>query len=675
MDEKTVTMMEGVAREWRVRVKDSAGNVLDPAGFSFYGGAADGVQVQRRMQVRVEGDVAVLRLPGLWMSGRCWRYQVLCQDVLTGVEWVLCQGDVVLERRVACNGPALHEDAVLVDAVLNSEQEQVDVYLGDSTTATAEAARLASAARAGAEAGAARAEDAAAKAEDLKRVALDAAAGAALSAEGAEDSKRGAAAAAVDAAADAQLAEGAAAEAEVSREAAEAAAKLAGARAAEADASAKVAADAVSDALAARDEAAAARGGAEECERVAALRAGEAEDSADEAGVARAGAEAAQVKAEAAHAEAEAARVKAERSADEAEQNAALLGDAALRGADNVFSGVNSFVGGLLVENNMPLLVMMAAAFRVPLAAALAETSADYIAKMPATVPGEDWFVFMPRVANFDYSEKFNNSSVYKGRCFAVVPNLMNPCGAAEINAVVFGERKTCVINPYRCNVLNIFFSGKKAGLFVSWGHNAFTQAPDIFIDAPYMTGYSSGLVASLRTVGTCRLRMPSLKQNFTLKIGAIKREDVLYLLENLPDLKGEKRCTAALSCDPALEGDADFLAAVAAFYDAETGTGWDVGLTFQQNEKFNEEAAAAATYGLRRPRAVPVYAKRVPSEGGAWVDVAGERWDLMTAHWVADEADWCLFDDEVAAVEEWGLTEMAMEEAMAANETLTENK
>lgn len=316
MDEKTVTMMEGVAREWRVRVMDSAGNVLDPEGFSFYGAAADGVQVPRRMQVHVAGDVAVLLLPGLWMSGRCWRYQVLCQDVLTGVEWVLCQGDVVLERRVACNGPALHEDAVLVDAVLDSELEKVEVVLGDSTAAAAKAARLAEAAREGAEAGAARSVDAAAKAEALKGVALDAAAKAALSAEGAGESAQEAGDAAAEAAGCARDAEAKAAEAEVSREAAEAAQRQAAARAAEAEVSAKVAADAASDALAARDEAAAAQRGAEEAQVVAEDASAQAGRYAEQAVGAADGAVVAQGKAEAAQGVAE---VKAAEAVEAAE--------------------------------------------------------------------------------------------------------------------------------------------------------------------------------------------------------------------------------------------------------------------------------------------------------------------------------------------------------------------
>ena len=322
MDEKTVTMMEGVAREWRVRVMDSAGNVLNPEGFSFYGAAADGVQVPRRMQVHAEGDVAVLRLPGLWMSGRCWRYQVLCQDVLTGVEWVLCQGDVVLERRVACNGPALHEDAVLVDVVLDSEMDQVEVYLGDSTAASAEAARLAVAARDGAEAGAARSVDAAAKAEALKGVALDAAAKAALSAEGAEDSKRLAVAAARDAVADAQLAEMAAAEAEASREAAEADAKRAGARAAEAE-------KARQDAQAFREGLEQAATDADAARQTATQKATEAAENAAQAAADKLAAEQAKTDAQAAQTKAEQEAERAETAQAKATEEAAGVAEVA----------------------------------------------------------------------------------------------------------------------------------------------------------------------------------------------------------------------------------------------------------------------------------------------------------------------------------------------------------
>jgi hypothetical protein len=180
--------------------------------------------------------------------------------------------------------------------------------------------------------------EAAARVAASEAVVLDVAESAALAAERAVAAKDEAEARAGDAAADAQVAAGKAAEAEVSREAAEAAAKQAGDRAAEADASAKVAAEAVSDALAARDEAAAdaqvAAGKAEEAEasRVA------AEVAADDASVSRAVANAAQEAAEA-------AQSKAEQEAIKAEQNAALLGDAALKGADNAFLGNNSHSG------------------------------------------------------------------------------------------------------------------------------------------------------------------------------------------------------------------------------------------------------------------------------------------------------------------------------------------
>ena len=49
--------------------------------------------------------------------------------------------------------------------------------------------------------------------------------------------------------------------------------------------------------------------------------------------------------AEQARQDAQAAQIKAEQEASKAEQNAALLGDAAMQGGDNVFSGVNVFAG------------------------------------------------------------------------------------------------------------------------------------------------------------------------------------------------------------------------------------------------------------------------------------------------------------------------------------------
>lgn len=680
--EHKIEVMEGVAREWRVRVKDSAGNVLNPSGFSFYGAAADGMQVPRRMQVRVEGDVVVLVLPGLWMSGRCWRYQVLCQDVLTGVEWLLCQGDVVLERRVACNGPARHEDAVLVDAVLDSEATVMDVVLGDSTAASAEAARLAEAAREGAEAAAERVAADVVQVEDLKRSTLDVAAGAALDAERAEDSKRGAEAAAVDAAADAQLAEVAAAEAEASREAAEAAAKQAGARAAEADASAKVAAEAVSDALAARDEAAAARGGAEDAMRAAGARAGEAEDSADDAEVARAGAEAAQVKAEAAQAEAEAAQSKAEQEAGnaaasaESAANSVELAEWALPADYMRFSHVTSFTElgecatdlldtevwkyplnsmtnniGCTMEQVFPNLRKVLF-FSEALKGVVWPSPGRFINKELDEIR-----IILPNAQNLQY---FAGNASYKGK----IPKILLYAPQAFAMSGYF-------IGCFRC-------SGEVWILTAVENLGDWTVGGGALKIIRYLGNKIKTISMSVeQKLEEIHCGFP-LATSINFQKAKLDKASVLRVVNSLQPYDAATMSEVpalTLGLDPALNGDEEINAALlnaqAAVEDG--GLGWNVAVS-----GFTITAGTgAATMGLRRL----VYVKREVSDDGGYVDAAGQRWrvrwgDTVIENWQAnEELGFEAFPSVEAALDEWGLRELTMEEAMAANETLTENK
>lgn len=699
MDEKTVTMMEGVAREWRVRVQDAAGNVLDPAGFSFYGAAADGVQVPRRMQVRVEGDVVVLVLPGLWMSGRCWRYQVLCQDVLTGVEWVLCQGDVVLERRVACNGPALHEDAVLVDAVLDSEATVMDVVLGDSTAASAEAARLAEAARAGADEAALRVAGDAARVEELKRVTLDVAAGAALAAERAEDSKRGAEAAAGDAVADAQLAEDAAAEAEVSREAAEAAAKQAGARAAEAEASAKVGADAVSDALAARDEAAAARGGAEAAMRAAGARAGEAEDFAEAAGVARAGAEDAQVKAEQAKDGAELAKVKAEQEAVKAEQNAALLGDAALKGGNNTFTGSNVFSGaisgnGTLFGMELQKWLGLSGVLRgVPLTKSLVKYLFPNSASMTVSPfldwtgnqiqPHDDeWNRYMWPNLEYVYSMQTDVGNQPGFPCSHTFPKMkelwhLNQSTGHYIivyktncNSHYFFPNWTTTLMRFQIyckDKLNIdLFIPKMTNVTLMTEHygNVYSGTWNILgsnsIKKLEFSG--SGLTLTLTNFNLQKCT------NLTIKSGIkIERVSLLDMLNSLPAYDAATMTTqptASLYVTPGYQGDEEITAALLNLQAAveDGGKGWTVAVT-------GITLTEAATFALRT---MYYYARREDADG-AYIDSTGQRWDVSGGTTVLhnyaanEEVDgYSAFLSLEDALEEWGLHEITPEESKA---------
>ena len=322
------TLPAHVCKLWLVRVTDTAGQVLPPGGFDFYGCASAPGGRAVAMVAEVRGDATELVLPGLCAPG-AWELSIFCREVATGVTWQVAAGRVNVTPAPVLHGVAPAMDELV--AVLDPVMQELRVVLGDSSASAAENARLAVAARAGADEAAARVAEAEARVGASEAVVLDVAAGAALAAERAEDSKRGAEAAAGDADADARVAEAKAAEAEAAQ-------RQAAARAAEADASAKVAADAANDALAARDEAVAAQRGAEAAQVVAEDASAQAGRYAEQAVGASDGAVVAQGKAEA-------AQSKAEQEAIKAEQNAALLGDAALKGADNVFTGINEHGG------------------------------------------------------------------------------------------------------------------------------------------------------------------------------------------------------------------------------------------------------------------------------------------------------------------------------------------
>ena len=60
-----------------------------------------------------------------------------------------------------------------------------------------------------------------------------------------------------------------------------------------------------------------------------------------------------------------------------------------------------------------------------------------------------------------------------------------------------------------------------------------------------------------------------------------LSKTSVLTFLSRLPVLANGTSYTIALGCDAALENDAAFLAEVSSYYNAETATGWDIGLNF----------------------------------------------------------------------------------------------
>lgn len=672
--EHNLQIFEGCARVFRVRVLDSAGNVLDPALFAFYGAAEAYMHQRRRMQVVADGDGVKLVLPGLPWCGRCWSYQIMCQDVLTGVEWLIVSGEVDVLRRVAGDGEVLCQDAVIVDAVLAADLTQVDVVLGDSTAATGEAARRAERARDKAEAGAARAEDAAAKAEDLKRVALNAAAGAALSAEGAGESAQAAGDAAADADADARVAEGKAAEAEASRVAAEEAQRQAEAKAAEAEAGAQVATEAVSDALAARDEAVAAQRGAEAAQVVA-------EDASAQAVGAADGAVVAQGAAEAAQAEAEAARVNAEAAAG----NAAASAEAAANSVDDA-------------EWALPADHMRFAHV----------VSFDELAECAPDLKNvEVWRYPLPKLTNsightMDYHfPNLRKIFLYRegtGSVWMSNPGLISAnkkidelrCVFPQINSLHYMLNRVGItkkILVYAPNVVEHsgYFIGysqvrelylySKVQIFEKWQLDGYGDKLEIL-------WYLGREVKSVDCSQCSKLReihcgFPKAT-NINFQKAKLDKESVLRIVNSLLTYDAATMTavpTLTLGIDPALNGDEEINAALLNAQEAveNGGKGWNVAVS-----GFTITAGTgAATMGLRRL----VYVKREAAADGGYVDAAGQRWavrwgDTVLENWQAnEELGYEAFPSVDAALEEWGLREMTMEEAMAANEISTENK
>lgn len=338
----------------------------------------------------------------------------------------------------------------------------------------------------------------------------------------------------------------------------------------------------------------------------------------------------------------------------------------------NMFSALTQFPAGASFERGIPWIAATAMAMGVPPMAAYAETMAEYekFSGIYSVQEGQSFCVFTPFIYHVyaDRGEIFNNSK-YSGEGFWVSWNLINACHTKKIRAITLTNKYAAISGIYRCISLQQMHTSDSCQALIEWNTNLFSKAPDINIFAPNLTKVTSGeLIMSLNSVGTARIKLPRFNNNFTLKIGAIQKDDVLYLLENLPALPSGVRRTAAISCDPALETDEDFLAQVAAFYDAETKTGWNVALTFQGNAI----DAAATTYSMRR-MTPPIFAMREECEGGNYVDAEGKRWAIFSGSWVAAaDCGYTEFPNQEAALSEWGLTEYVPEEP---EESLTETE
>lgn len=131
--EHNIDVMEGTRFPLCVTLKDGEGNALAADGFRVYGGAVcPGMGAVAFPVTRSGGDFVVM-VPGLAVGRMPWRYQVFVVEQATGVEWLLCSGEVRPEARCADASGGVAAVSLTVTGVLDKQTLSLGVQLGEST--------------------------------------------------------------------------------------------------------------------------------------------------------------------------------------------------------------------------------------------------------------------------------------------------------------------------------------------------------------------------------------------------------------------------------------------------------------------------------------------------------------------------------------------------------------
>lgn len=131
--EHNIEVMEGTRFPLCVTLKDGEGNALAGDGFRVYGGAVcPGMGAVAFPVTRSGGDFVVM-VPGLAVGRMPWRYQVFVVEQATGVEWLLCSGEVRPESRCADASGGVAAGSLTVTGVLDKQTLSLGVQLGEST--------------------------------------------------------------------------------------------------------------------------------------------------------------------------------------------------------------------------------------------------------------------------------------------------------------------------------------------------------------------------------------------------------------------------------------------------------------------------------------------------------------------------------------------------------------
>lgn len=384
------------------------------------------------------------------------------------------------------------------------------------------------------------------------------------------------------------------------------------------------------------------------------------------------------VAAETAKTQAQAAQSKAEQEAQKAEQNAALLGDAALKSGDNVFSGLNTFSGD--VVGVLPW------DFH---AYSWCETAAEFIAACPdlltresicldvSSINGSPFWRCAAKSILLYYSGEINGP----GR----VSNSIERFALIAPNAK---ETNSLLISNELHTTKEVFVMLPKGTLrenFGSWGQfeKMYLVCRNKIVTFELLTNtYAYGWVflkelhMPLNVVESIDLNryrvLESVPFGFpyathiNFNNAKLNKPSVMAILNALLTYDAATMATVpelTLGIDPTLDGDEEINAALlnaqAAVEDG--GKGWNVavnGFTIVFDE--------AQPANLDEP---VIFAQKKPDSDGCWVDANGERWTVRWGNVVTQnyqcnaQLGYTEFSSIETAVTTWGLTEYQPEE------------
>lgn len=389
----------------------------------------------------------------------------------------------------------------------------------------------------------------------------------------------------------------------------------------------------------------------------------------------------------------------AQAAADKAAQNAALLGDAALKGGDNTFTGANVFNGALSGDGTLCGMPFGAAFGAANMYQGLRLSAEEFMQLFPNFAAMEVWpgldclstdmvsgsmpklnyvFCYLTQGYYVTVPSGIPNDRVYKLKEI-VLYHSGNGWIQSDIRATA--QRNVILLPQYN----NINYG---SGHIVSFGGDS--KRSDAFIYAPILSkirlGVNSGKEVNIVFLGShvyeeielrgsnpkdCSATIKGFNSSKCVRVKmtncTLDKASILGLIGALPAYNAETMTaipTCELYINPELQGDAEVEAALLNLQTAveDGGAGWTVavmGITL----------GGAATFALRTMR---YYARREDADG-SYIDAAGQRWDVsggttVLRNYEANEqvAGYSAYLSMEDALEQWGLHEITAEESKA---------